>query len=62
MLDFGATVGSYLGSDYVSYIMATSFSVGGSRSTRREPLTMGKQLFVIYKAGREPMPKIILTG
>ena len=27
-----------------SYIMATSFSGGGSRSTRREPPTMGKQL------------------
>jgi len=50
--------------------MATSFSGGGSRSTRREPPTMGKQLvnfitcgcessapfFVIYKAGREPTP------
>jgi hypothetical protein len=50
--------------------MATSFSGGGSQSTRREPPTMGKQLvnfyhlqlriqctlFVIYKAGREPMP------
>jgi hypothetical protein len=48
-----------------SYIMATSFSGGRSRSTRREPPTMGKQLvnfitcgcessapfFVIYKAG-----------
>jgi len=47
--------------------MATSFSGGGSR---REPLTMGKQLvnfitcgcessapfFVIYKTGREPTP------
>jgi hypothetical protein len=51
-----------------SNIMATSFSGGRSRSTSREPLTMGKQLvnfitfgcessapfFVIYKAGREP--------
>jgi hypothetical protein len=49
----------------ISYIMATSFSGGGSRNTRREPPTMGKQmvnlttcscessapLFVIYKAG-----------
>ena len=48
----------------------TSFSGGGSRSTRREPPTMGKQLvnfitcgcessapfFVIYKAGLEPTP------
>ena len=46
----------------------TSFSGGRSRSTRREPPTMGKQLvniiicdckliapfFVVYKAGREP--------
>jgi hypothetical protein len=50
--------------------MATSFSNGGSWSTRREPPTMGKQLvnfvtcgcessapfFVIYKAEREPTP------
>jgi hypothetical protein len=49
--------------------MATSFSGGGSRSTRRESPTMGKQLvnfitservectlFVIYKAGRELTP------
>ena len=48
-----------------SYIMATSFSGGRSRSTRREPPTMDKQLvsfitcgcelntptFAIYKAG-----------
>ena len=53
---------------YFSYIMAASFSGGRSRSTRRKPPTMGKQLlnfitcnckssapfFVIYKAGREP--------
>jgi hypothetical protein len=51
-------------------IMVTSFSGGGSRNTRREPPTMGKQLvnfitcgcessasfFVNYKAGREPTP------
>jgi len=55
---------------YFSYIMATSFSGGGSRSTWREPPTMGKQLvnfitcdckssapfFVIYKAECEPTP------
>jgi hypothetical protein len=55
---------------YFSYVMATSFSGGRSRSTWREPPTMGKQLvtfitcgcessapfFVIYKAGREPTP------
>ena len=48
--------------------MATSFSGGRSRSTQREPPTMGKQLvnfitcgcessapfYVIYKAGNEP--------
>jgi len=53
---------------YFSYIVATSFSGGRSRSTQREPPTMGKLLvsfitcgcesngpfFVIYKAGREP--------
>jgi len=32
------------GVPYFSYIMETSFSGGGSRSTRREPPTMGKQL------------------
>jgi hypothetical protein len=50
---------------YFSYIKVTSFSGGRSRSTRREPPTIGKQLvnfitcgckssapfFVIYKAG-----------
>jgi hypothetical protein len=50
--------------------MVTSFSGGRSRSTRREPPTLGKQLvnfitcgcessapfFVIYKAGLEPTP------
>jgi len=55
---------------HFNYIMATSFIGGRSRSTRREPPTMGKQLvnfitcdcessapfFVIYKAGREPTP------
>jgi len=55
---------------YHGYIMATSFSRGRSRSTRREPPTMGKQLinfitcscessapfFVIYKAGHELTP------
>ena len=53
---------------YFNYIMVTSFSGGGSLSTRREPSTLGKQLvnfitcgcessapfFVIYKAGCEP--------
>jgi hypothetical protein len=54
--------------------METSFSGGRSRSIRREPPTMGKQLvsfttcgcessapfFVIYKAGREPTPYYIM--
>ena len=51
-----------------SNIMATSFSSGTSRSSRREPPTIGKQLvnfitcessapfFIIYKAGLEPTP------
>jgi hypothetical protein len=52
--------------------MATSFSGGGSRSTRREPPTLGEQLvnfitcgcessapfFETYKAGREPTKEI----
>jgi hypothetical protein len=32
------------GSQYFSYIIATSFNGGGSQSTRRESPTMGKQL------------------
>ena len=55
---------------YFRYIMTTSFRCGRCRSVRKEPQTMGKQLlnfstcgcessapfFVIYKAGRKPMP------
>jgi hypothetical protein len=33
------------------YIMATSFSGGGSRNTRREPSTMGKQLVTFITCG-----------
>jgi len=58
------------GVQYFSYIMATSFSGGRSRRTRREPQTMGKQMvnfitcccessapfLVIYQIGREPTP------
>jgi hypothetical protein len=38
---------------YFSYIMATSFSVGRSRSTRWEPPTMGKQLVSFITCGCE---------
>jgi hypothetical protein len=38
---------------YFKYIMATSFSGGRSRSTWREPLTMGKQLVNITTCGCE---------
>ena len=38
---------------YFSYIMATSFSGGGSRSTLREPSTMGKQLVNFITCGCE---------
>ena len=31
-------------SPYFNYIVAANFSGGGSRSTRREPLTMDKEL------------------
>ena len=38
---------------YFSYIVATSFSGGRSRSTRREPPTMGKQLVNFITCGCE---------
>jgi hypothetical protein len=38
---------------YFSYIMATSFSGGGSRSTGREPPILGKQLVNFITCGRE---------
>jgi hypothetical protein len=38
---------------YFSYIMATSFSGRGSRSTRREPQTLGKQLVNFITCGCE---------
>jgi hypothetical protein len=38
---------------YFSFIMAISFSGGGSRSTRREPPTMGKQLVNFITCGCE---------
>ena len=40
-------------SKYFSYILATSFSGGRSRSTRREPPTMGKQLVNFITCGCE---------
>jgi hypothetical protein len=36
---------------YFNYIMAISFSGGRSRSTRREPPTMGKQLVNFITCG-----------
>jgi len=54
------------GVQYFSYIMATSFSGGRSRRTTDHGQATGKlyrllmqvvyTFFVIYKAGREPMP------
>jgi hypothetical protein len=38
---------------YFSYIMATSFRGGKSRSIRREPPTMGKQLIIFITCGCE---------
>ena len=38
---------------HFSYIMATSFNGGRSKSTRREPLTMGKQLVNFITCGYE---------
>jgi hypothetical protein len=45
---------------YFSYIMATSFSGGGSRSTRREPPTMGKQLVNFITCGCESSAPFLL--
>jgi hypothetical protein len=38
---------------YFSHIMATSFSGGRNRSTRREPPTTGKQLVSFIACGYE---------
>jgi hypothetical protein len=46
---------------YFSYIMATSFSGGGSQSTRREPKTMGKQLVNFITWGCESSPPFFVT-
>jgi hypothetical protein len=43
---------------YFSYIMATSFSGGRSRSTRRDPPTMGKQLVNFISCGCESSNQI----
>ena len=42
------------------YIMATSFSGGGSRSTRREPPTLGKQLVNFITCGCESSAPFLL--
>jgi hypothetical protein len=47
---------------YFSYIMATSFSGGRSRSTRREPSTMGKQLVNFITCGCESSAPFFLPG
>jgi len=44
---------------YFSYIMATSFSGGRSRSTRREPPTMGKQLVNFIPCGCESSAPVL---
>jgi hypothetical protein len=43
-LIFGVYNALFWVQQYFSYIMAASFSGGGSRSTQREPPIMGKQL------------------
>jgi hypothetical protein len=45
---------------YFTYIMATNFSGGRSRSTRREPPTMGKQLVNFITCGCELRGEILL--
>jgi hypothetical protein len=44
--------------DWFSYIMATSFNGGRSRSTRRKPPTMGKQLVNFITCGCESSDKV----
>ena len=44
---------------YFSYIMATSFSGGRSRSTRREPPTRGNQLVNFITCGYESSAPIL---
>ena len=41
----------YRDEQYFSYTMATSFSGGGSRSTRKEPPTLDKQLIKFITCG-----------
>jgi len=41
--------------------MVTSFSCGGSRSTRREPPTMGKQLVNFITCGCESRTHAVLV-
>jgi hypothetical protein len=69
LIDFWCFNATFSNISAISW-QATSFSSGRSRSTQREPPTMGMQLinfitcgcessalfFVIYQAGREPMP------
>ena len=43
------------------YIMVTSFSGGRSRRTRREPLTMGKQLVNFITGGSESSAPFLLA-
>ena len=45
---------------FQQYIMATSFSGGGRRSTRREPSTMGKQLANFITCGCESSTPFLL--
>jgi len=47
---------------YFSYIMATSFSGGRSRSIRREPRTMGKQLVNVITCGCESSAPLFAYG
>ena len=51
LIDFWCFNATFNNISATMYIMATSFSGGGSRSTRREPLTMGKQLVIFITCG-----------
>jgi hypothetical protein len=54
-----------LSTQYFSYIMATSFSGGGSRSSRRKLPTLGKQLVNFITCGRnhdDPLSCLMLIN
>jgi hypothetical protein len=46
---------------YFSYIMATSFIGGRSRSTRKKPATLGKREWKVSAHTQQRLPKMSLS-